>query len=85
MITDCVGRHQLSRLIDVSCREKICKTWSDGMEWNGRHGIAKLLVGFEKKLHQCVPHDLFSSFCAYFLENMLEFLQISTETKLDLC
>ena len=33
------------------------------MESNSRDGIAKLLVAFEKELHQCVSQDLFSLFC----------------------
>ena len=49
------------------------------MEWNSQDGIAKLPVGFEKKLHRSVRQDHFHLFCKKFLENMLEFLQSSTE------
>ena len=28
------------------------------MEWNSQDGIAKLLIAFEKELHQCVSQDL---------------------------
>ena len=50
------------------------------MEWNSRDGIAKLLVAFEKELHQCVSQDLLSPFCSYFLENVMKFPSISTKT-----
>ena len=49
------------------------------MEWNSQDGIAKLLVGFEKKLYRSVRQDHFHLFCKKFLENMLGFLQSSTE------
>ena len=50
------------------------------MEWNSRDGMAKLLVAFEKELHQCVPQDLLSLFCSYFLDNFMKFPSISTKT-----
>ena len=49
------------------------------MEWNSQDGIAKLLVGFEKKLHRSVRQDHFHLYCKKFLENMLGFLQSATE------
>ena len=50
------------------------------MECNSRDGIAKLLVAFEKELHQCVSQDLLSLLCSYFLENFMKFPSISTKT-----
>ena len=50
------------------------------MEWNSQDGIAKLLVAFEKELHQCVSQDLLNLFCSYFLENFMKFPSISTKT-----
>ena len=50
------------------------------MEWNSQDGIAKLLVAFEKELHQRVSQDLLNLFCSYFLENFMKFPSISART-----
>ena len=50
------------------------------LEWNSQDGIAKLLVAFEKELHQCVSQDLLNLFCSYLLENFVKFPSISTKT-----
>ena len=50
------------------------------IEWNSRDAIAKLLIAFEKELHQCVSQELLSLFCSVFLENFMKFPSISTKT-----